>query len=230
METPFSFAPKNDMTVAEAEEVFEKYYASKPRVKQFIEETQEQAKKDGYVETLQGHRRLIQDIFSTNKKTFNGAIRKTVNTKIQGTGAYLTNYSLALIDDYLRINNMRSKIVVTVHDSIVVDMAPEEIERVSHAVKTIMENLPIDFLYIEWQGETIRFPIKADLEIGVNYNDMVDFDLDELKQFKTVKGYADYHWALKTVKNYKNSGKLDDAQYEACVQDIKNKIDTYKSI
>ena len=217
------------MTVEEAEDVFNKYFASKPKVKQFIEDTQNQAKIDGYVETLQGHRRLIQDIFSNDRKTFNGALRKAVNTKIQGTGAYLTNLSLCLIDEFLRLNNLRSEIVVTVHDSIVIDIPKDELDMVIPAVKQIMENLPIDFLTIEWEGKQIRFPIKVDLEIGLNYNDMVDYDPEELKEFHSIQGYTDYHLALKKLKDYKNCNKLTEEQYEALVQSVKNELENYKN-
>ena len=230
METPFSFAPKNDMTVEEAEEVFNKYFASKPRVKEFIEETQKQACIDGYVETLNGHRRLLQDIFSKDRKTFNGALRKAVNTKIQGSGAYLTNFSLALIDDFIRINNMRAKIVVTVHDSIVIDIPKDEIPILVPVCKKIMENLPIDFLKIEWEGEIIQFPIEADFEVGLNYNDMVDLDLDELATFNSVKGYTDYHMALKNIKNYMDSGNITKEEYDACIAEIERQLPSYQSI
>jgi DNA polymerase I-like protein with 3'-5' exonuclease and polymerase domains len=229
-ETPQSFSAKNNMTVEEASDIFDKYFASKPAVKDYIERTQQKAMKDGYVETLQGHRRLIQDIFSKDRKVYNGAIRKVVNTQVQGTGAYLTNYSLVLIDDYLRLTNRRAKVVITVHDSILIDCPPDEVDEVIPACKTIMEQLPIPFLFVEWEGKTIRYPIKADAEIGLTYNDMVDFDLDEIHKFTSLKGYCEYQRALNTLRDYRDCSKITDEQYNQAIQQIEQAKPSYEAM
>ncbi|UPI11883.1 hypothetical protein [Bacillus phage SBSphiJ6] len=223
-ETPFSFAPKNNMSVEEAEVIFQKYFQNKPKVKQFIDATHAQVKKDGFVECMQGFRRNLRNVFSQDKSKVNEALRQSVNTKIQGSGAFLTNSSVILIIKFIEKNNLRSKVVLTVHDSIVIDCPPEEIHIMAHAAKHIMENLPIDWLFIDWKGERLRYPIKADVEIGTNYNDMVAYDKDDLNSFKTVQKYCDFYLAKKEIKNHKETGTITEERYE----ELKELIDSRK--
>lgn len=229
-ETPFSFAPKQGMTVQEAEDLFEKYFASKPRIKTFIEETHEFALKNGYVETLQGHRRMLRDAFSKEKNIKNGAMRKSVNTIIQGTGAYLTNMSLVYIDDYIRKNNLKSRIVLTVHDSIVLDCPKEEIDQMAKVSKFIMENLPIDFLMIDWKGERVRYPIEADVEIGENYNDMVDYDKEELDKYNSLRGYVRFIKDQAKIEDHKENGMIEKEQAEMAIKQIQSCQQAYMSL
>ena len=203
------FLPVSD---EEVQEIIRKYFASKPAVEQFINDTHAFVEKYGYVETMQGHRRLLKGIWTKDKK--NDALRQSVNSVVQGTGAYLTNTAIIYIDDFLQKNNMRSKLVATVHDSIVVDCPPEEIALVASVVKFLMSNLPIPFLQIEWNGQMVQYPIDAETEIGVNYKDAVGFDEEDFKTFKSIKGYADYHKALAKFEDYADSKVITKEQME----------------
>lgn len=196
----------------EVQAIVYKYFEAKPDVERFINDTHAFVEKYGYVETMQGHRRLLKDIWAKDKK--NDALRKSVNTIIQGTGAYLTNTSVIYIDDFLQKNNMQSKLVATVHDSIVLDCPPEEIATVASVVKFLMANLPIPFLQIEWKGKMVQYPIDAETEIGVNYKDAVGFDEEDFKTFKSIKGYADYHKALAKFEDYADSKVITKEQME----------------
>lgn len=209
-ETPFSFAPKNDMTVEEAEEVFNKYFRNKPRVKEYIDSTHEEVTKQGYVDCLQGFRRNLREVYSQDKSKRNGALRASVNTKIQGSGAFLTNTSVIYINRFIKQNNLRSKLILTVHDSIVADCPKEEVHTMAKVMKYVMENLPVDWLFIDWKGEKLRYPIVADIEVGVNYNDMVDYDLEEMNSFSSIAGYCKYKLDMKKVKNYRESKVIDE--------------------
>lgn len=228
-ETPFSFAPKHNMTVEAAEEVFNKYFRNKPAVKTFIDQTHEQVQKDGFVECLHGFRRNLREVFSQDKSKRNGALRQSVNTKIQGSGAYLTNSSVIFINKFFESRNLRSKVILTVHDSLVIDCPPEEITLVAKAGRHIMENLPIDWLFIDWKGEKLRYPIAADIEIGVNYNDMVDYDEEEFTTFNSVHGYSKYYLDLKKVKNYKESKAIDEEKHDQLKAAIEAKKEIYQS-
>jgi DNA polymerase I-like protein with 3'-5' exonuclease and polymerase domains/uracil-DNA glycosylase len=228
-ETPFSFAPKHGMTVDEAEVVFDKYFKNKPRVKAFIDATHEQVKRDGYVECLHGFRRNLRDVYSQDSSKRNGALRQSVNTKIQGSGAFLTNCSVIYINKFIENNNFRSKVILTVHDSIVLDCPPEEVHIMARAARHIMENLPIEWLTIDWKGEKLRYPVKADVEIGVTYNDMVDYDMEEINSFSTIKNYCKYHLDLKRVKNYKESKVIDEDKYEELKKAIEGSKEVYQT-
>lgn len=229
-ETPFSIAPKLGITPKEAEEIFDKYFANKPRIKEFIDETHKQALRDGYVDTLQGHRRLIREALSKDKQAVNGALRQSVNTKIQGTGAYCTNMALVYINDYIYSKGLRSKIVLTVHDSIVIDAPKEEINHIASVAKTIMENLPIDFLTIDWKGGKLRYPIEADVEIGVNYNDMTEYAEADFNQFNSVTGYVKYNKDQNKFREYQDNGLISKEDMEKGIAIIENSKSAYQQI
>ena len=214
-ETPSSFAPKHDMTVEEAQEVFDAFLSSKPAIEDFIQWCHQFVLKYGYVETMQGFRRNLMGAFSKDKRIRNEALRQSVNTIIQGTGAFLTNLSVVYLVEWIISAGLRSKVVLTVHDSIVIDCPPEEIELVAETARLIMENLPVDFLTVDWIGdEPMRYPIKADVEIGENYNDMVNYDREEMKEFSSVKGFVKYHKDIATFGDYQDNGIITKEDME----------------
>ncbi|USL89322.1 DNA polymerase [Bacillus phage vB_BceH_LY2] len=229
-ETPFSYYSKHNMTLEEAEKLFEDFFAGKPTIKAYIEKNKEYALEHGNIETMQGYTRNLRDVYSKDKTKRNGALRQTTNTRIQGSGAFLTNNSLIYINNIIEKKGLRSRIVLTVHDSIVIDCPPEEIKLMAYIGKYVMENLPIDWLFIDWKGERIRFPVTADVEIGTTYNDMVDYDADELDTFASTKGYCKYLSDLKNVKNYKNSGAITEEKYEELKATIENNKATYQQV
>lgn len=229
-ESPFSFAGKNNMTVEEAEDIFEKYFNTKPNVKKSIDDVHEFAKQYGYVDTMQGHRRFIHNAMSKDTTKRNEALRQSFNTIIQGTGGFLTNMSLTYIDDFIQQRNMKSKIVATVHDSIVIDCPPEEVKLIGKVSKHIMENLPYDFLSIEIDGEMKPYPIEADYEIGLSYNDMVDYDEELIKDFNSYKGYIKYKMALQTIEDYFESGKITEEEKESKENYIKENKEAFTKI
>ena len=229
-ETPFSYFAKHGMTLEQAEKLFEDFFRNKPRIKAFIDEIHAFVKKHGYVECMQGFRRRLRDIYSQDNSKKNSALRQSVNTVIQGTGAFLTNSSVIHINNFIKKNNFRSKVILTVHDSIVLDCPPEEIHVMAKVARHIMENLPIDWLYIDWKGERLRYPIAADIEIGVTYNDMVDYDVEELNTFQSVKGYCKFHLDLKKVKNYRESKVIDKEKEEQLKEAIKAKKQAYQMV
>lgn len=229
-ESEASLAPKLGITKEEAEEIFRKYFKNKPNVKEFIDKTHDFVKKHGYVDTLQGHRRLIREAQSRDFSIINEGLRASVNTIIQGTGAYLTNLSLTYIDDYIREHNKRSRIIVTVHDSIELDVPEDEVEEMARVMKFVMENLPAPFLFIEWNGETIRYPIVTDVEIGTNYNDAVGYDPDDFKTFQSVKGYVKYYLDQEKIQDYLNYEKIPEDKAEEALQKIQEAKPAYQKI
>ncbi|WBF82205.1 DNA polymerase I [Mammaliicoccus virus vB_MscM-PMS2] len=229
-ESPFSFAGKNDMSVEEAESIFDQYYSTKPKVKGSIDSVHDFVTKNGYVETMQGHRRNLKGAQVSDLKIKNEAFRQSFNTIIQGTGGYLTNMSLTYIDDYLTKYNLQSKIIATVHDSIVIDCPKHEIENVVKVSRHIMENLPFDFLKLDWNGEKVQFPITSDAEIGLTYNDVVEYDADEFKTFNSVKGYTKYHGDLNKVQHTYETKLISEEQKDQLQDKIKSQKELYQKI
>lgn len=229
-ESPFSFAGKNNMEVSEAEEIFEKYFQTKPSVKTSIDSVHEFVQQYGYVDTMHGHRRFIRSAQSTDKKIKNEGLRQSFNTIIQGSGSFLTNMSLTYLDDFIQSRNLKSKVIATVHDSILIDCPPEEAKLMAKVTIHVMENLPFDFLKAEIGGKEVQYPIKADMEIGLNYNDMVDYDEEEIETFNSYQGYIKYMMNLQTLEDYKESGKLTDEQFEKATNVVKGEKSIYQEI
>lgn len=224
-----ALAEKLGISNGEAEVIYNKFLDNKPKIKVFIENTHNFIEANGYVETLQGHRRILRDVWG-DQQTKAGALRQSVNTIIQGTGAYLTNLAIIMINDYLLSHNKRSKLVATVHDSIVLDMPPEEIVEVVSVSKFIMENLPIDFLEIPWKDSKIRFPVTADAEIGTSYKDLVDFDEELFPQFNSVYGYTKYFKDIGKFDDYSATGLITEAQRDEGIAMVEASIESYKTL
>ncbi|XWX31104.1 DNA polymerase [Staphylococcus phage PG-2021_86] len=229
-ESPFSFAGKNNMSVEEAEDIFEKYFQTKPSVKTSIDNVHEFVQQYGYVDTMHGHRRFIRSAQSGEKKIRNEGLRQSFNTIIQGSGSFLTNMSLTYLDDFIQSRNLKSKVIATVHDSILIDCPPEEAKLMAKVTIHVMENLPFDFLKAEIGGKEVQYPIKADMEIGLNYNDMVDYDEEEIETFNSYQGYIKYMMNLQTLEDYKESGKLTDEQFEKATNVVKGEKSIYQEI
>ncbi len=229
-ESPFSFAGKNNMSVEEAEEIFEKYFQTKPSVKTSIDNVHEFVQQYGYVDTMHGHRRFIRSAQSGEKKIRNEGLRQSFNTIIQGSGSFLTNMSLTYLDDFIQSRNLKSKVIATVHDSILIDCPPEEAKLMAKVTIHVMENLPFDFLKAEIGGKEVQYPIKADMEIGLNYNDMVEYDEEEIETFNSYQGYIKYMMNLQTLEDYVESGKLTDEQFEKATNVVKGEKEIYQQI
>jgi len=187
---------------------------AKPAMKKFIEESHTFVQNHGYVATLPGFRRWLRSAWSTNKGQATKALRQSVNTIVQGTGAFLTNNAVFYVNKYFLEHNMRSRAVITVHDSIVVDAPNDEALVAGEYAKYIMENLPFDWLFIEKDGKKVRYPIKAENAIGLNYNDMVDFDKDEFITFKSAQGYCNYFYGLEKLNHQFESGTFSEDKEE----------------
>lgn len=225
-----SLADDLGISKQEGEDIFNKYYSTKPKVKESIDYVQGFVQEYGYVETLSGHRRFLADAQSADKRKRSEALRQSYNTVIQGSGAYLTNMALTYIDDFIETRNMKSKLVATVHDSIVLDCPQEEVKTMAKVVKIIMDNLPFDFLKVEHNGEIIQYPIDSDAEIGFNYNDAVGYDEKEIDTFNSLQGYIKYGLDLAKVKDYYESKKLTEEQYQQAKEQVESQKELYQNI
>lgn len=214
---------------AEAQGVYDQFMRTKPSVAAYIDGVHSFIKQHGYVETLQGHRRNLQDVFG-NRTAEAGALRQSVNTIIQGTGAYLTNLSVVMLHEYIRDNNKRTRLVATVHDSIALDIPEDEIEEMVQVTQIIMENLPIDFLTVDLGRGPERYPIASDVEIGVNYSDLVSFDIDDFRTFNSAKGYIKYYRDIHEIVANKDSKVIPEEQADALIETIKSSKPAYQQI
>ena len=133
-----------EVSRSEASEIIEEYFRQYPGVKDFQEHTIEQAKSDGYVETLTGRRRYLRDIDSRNGMIRSAAERTAINTPIQGTAADMIKIAMVKVADVLCEGDYQTKMLLQVHDELVFDLHKEEAEKVVPEIETAMKDaLPL---------------------------------------------------------------------------------------
>jgi len=142
----------------EAKTYIENYFARYPLVKQYMVDIVEAAKADGYVKTIMNRRRYIPEIASRNAVNRNFGERMAMNTPIQGSAADLIKMAMVKVHGELKSRGLRSKLILQVHDELIVETHRSELEEVKQLVEECMENA------IE-----LRVPVVADISSGDNW-------------------------------------------------------------
>lgn len=124
----------------EASQLIEGYFATFPGVKTYMEMSIQAGKSLGYVKTLFGRRRHLPDIVSANATVRSMAERNAINSPIQGTAADIIKMAMINIHKSLKQNNLKTEMILQVHDELVFDVPAEELEIVKKLVKEEMEN------------------------------------------------------------------------------------------
>jgi DNA polymerase-1 len=154
----FRLARELGITHKMARTYIEHYFATYAGVKQFIDETIEKARKVGKVTTLLGRHRWLPDILSKNRTAREFAERTAVNTPLQGTAADLIKLAMIQVHQALNQKSLRAKMLLQVHDELVFEVPPEEVERVQGLVRSIMEGV-----------YELKVPLKVDVKMGSNW-------------------------------------------------------------
>lgn len=136
----FGLSERLSISRADAKKLIEGYYESYPRMRQYMDETLEQVRKDGYVSTIKGRRRYLPDINSRNAVVRGYAERNAVNAPIQGSAADIIKVAMIDVAREFAKEGLRSKMIMQVHDELVFNVIPEELSRVEEIVKRNMEN------------------------------------------------------------------------------------------
>lgn len=157
----FTLSKTLGISVKEAREYIETYFAKFPGVRRYTDETIEMARTQGYVTTLMGRRRYIPDINNSNRNIRQFAERAAVNMPIQGTAADIMKLAMIQVDTVLKADNLRSKMVLQVHDELLLEVVPDELKTVSDHVRWGME------LAFE-----MKVPLKVDVKSGKNWAEM----------------------------------------------------------
>lgn len=153
---PHGLVQTTGMSYAEAKSFIEKYFQVRPKLKGYIESVQEQARKQGYVETLFGRRRPTPDVHSSNFVVREAAMRAAVNMPFQGSAADIMK--MAMIAVAKKLEGTENQMLLQIHDSILVECPKSSGERVAKLLKETMENV-------------VKLPIKltVDTDIGENW-------------------------------------------------------------
>lgn len=155
----FGLSARLGIPRGEAKELIDGYFSSFPGVKRYIDKTIEQAHKDGYVDTLFGRRRYIQNINSRNRNLVANAERMAINAPIQGTAADIIKVAMVRVARRLREEGFRSQMILQVHDELCFTVPSDERERLVAMVREEMEQvLP-----------SLSVPLVADVGVGENW-------------------------------------------------------------
>lgn len=128
------------MSISEARDFINKYFETYPEVKTYMDEVVETCKKQGYVSTLLNRKRYIPTINDKNFMVRQQAQRYAMNTPIQGTGADILKLAMIEVDKALKEKNLKSQMILQVHDELIFDVFEDELEEVMSLVKKKMEN------------------------------------------------------------------------------------------
>ncbi|MCB0637586.1 MAG: DNA polymerase I, partial [Lewinella sp.] len=125
---------------SEAKELIDTYFSRYPGLKEYMENTVDKARENGYVTTLMGRRRYLRDIDSRSSLARGNAERMAINTPIQGTAADMIKMAMINIHRALREGDFQSKMILQVHDELVFDAVREEVDRLKPMIEEHMKN------------------------------------------------------------------------------------------
>ena len=143
-----------------AKSFIDRYFARYPSVAEYMQRTKEQATQQGYVETLFGRRLYLPDIHSTNHAVRAGAERAAINAPMQGTASDLIKRAMVAVADWLHENNLQSKLIMQVHDELVLEVVASELPLVQQNLPNIMAEVAVGILDV---------PLVAEVGVGDNW-------------------------------------------------------------
>jgi DNA polymerase-1 len=159
--SPFGLAQQLGIEQKEAKRFIEAYFERYAGVRGFIDATLEQARRDGYVRNLFGRKRPIPDLLSKNPNLRGFAERTAVNTPLQGTAADLIKVAMLRLDREIRKRGLSAKMLLQVHDELVLEVPETEVEIVKSLVKECMES-----------AHALSVPLEVEVSVGANWRDM----------------------------------------------------------
>lgn len=155
-----AFGLSQDLNISrkEANEYIEQYFALYPKVKEYLDSVVKEAKDNGYVTTIYGRRRPIPELASSNFMQRSFGERVAMNSPIQGTAADIMKIAMIRLHDALQKNGLKSKILLQVHDEVLVDAPTGEVEQVSELIREAMV-----------QAAELAVTLEIDLHTGTDW-------------------------------------------------------------
>ena len=151
----FGLSNQTDLSRSEAKELIDTYYTTYPKLRNYISEQIDFARENGFVQTVLGRRRYLNDINSRNAVVRGAAERNAVNAPIQGSAADIIKIAMINIYEKLQQGNFKTKMLLQVHDELVFDVYKPELETMKTLIKTEMEN-----------AYKLEVPLDVDLGVG----------------------------------------------------------------
>jgi DNA polymerase-1 len=159
--SPFGLSQQLGIEQKEAKRFIDAYFERYAGVRGFIDRTLEQARRDGFVRNLFGRKRPIPDLLSKNPNLRGFAERTAVNTPLQGTAADLIKIAMLRLDHEISARGLQAKMLLQVHDELVLESPVDEVETVKALVKECMEG-----------AYELSVPLDVEVSVGGNWRDM----------------------------------------------------------
>jgi DNA polymerase-1 len=156
----YGLATRLNISRTEAAEILDAYFEAFPSVKAYMERTVAEARERGYTETLFGRRRPIPELASPNRGIKQAGERQAMNAGIQGLAADIFKVALIRLNHALRARGLRSRIVLQVHDEVIVEVPPEEHDEVAELTLSVMHD-----------AAELRVPLEVNLSFGATWAD-----------------------------------------------------------
>jgi DNA polymerase-1 len=150
----YGLAQRLDIPRGEAEEILNSFFTAFPAVREYMDRSIEEARKKGYTETLFGRRRRIPELSSSNFNVRQAGERQAMNSAIQGLAADIFKVALIRIDKHIEENSLLSRLILQVHDEVILEVPPEEKDDALKKVPEIMQN---------------AFDLRVDLEVNMSF-------------------------------------------------------------
>jgi len=165
--TGYGLSERTELTPEEAEAFIGTYFKTYPKVREYIDHTRELARQQGYVETLLGRRRYFPELSTRAQVHHNvreAAYRMAINAPIQGTAADILKVAMNRLWRQLRVQGLRSRMILQVHDELVLEVAEGELDQVAPLVIETMEG-----------AHRLDAPLKVDAKVGHNWLEMDEY-------------------------------------------------------
>ncbi|HEY6517541.1 MAG TPA: DNA polymerase I [Steroidobacteraceae bacterium] len=158
--SPFGLARQLGIERSAANSYVERYFQRYPGVRRFMDDTRRQARESGFVETVYGRRLYLPDIRSGNAATRQYAERAAINAPMQGTAADIIKRAMIAVDSWCGREDAPARLIMQVHDELVLEVRSDAVERVSEAVRERMTG-----------AAELRVPLRVDVGTGANWDE-----------------------------------------------------------
>ena len=154
----FGLASQLNIERAAAQQFIDRYFARYPGVAAYMQRTRGLAREQGYVETVFGRRLFLPDIRAASGPRRAGAERAAINAPMQGTAADLIKLAMIAVQNYLEHERLATRLILQVHDELVLESPDEEVSRIVRALPALMTSVA-----------TLRVPLKVDVGHARNW-------------------------------------------------------------
>jgi DNA polymerase-1 len=158
--SPFGLARQLGIDRGSAQDYVNRYFTRYPGVRQFMDNTREQARRDGFVETVCGRRLYLPDIRSSNRQLQQYSERSAINAPMQGTAADIIKLAMISVDEWCETEKPPARLIMQVHDELVLEVRADAVAEVTAAVRTRMV-----------EALKLKVPLKVDTGVGANWDE-----------------------------------------------------------